>query len=156
MEISSYINILKEKALAWLNTSEQLHSLLLAEDYNSLDPVLSRREEAINGYLDCLDRLESTMSTSCNVEVGEKFLISLLDYFESVDNTKLQKELLEVKSCFEAIRKVDQKLQELAANIPKQIRQSLLDVQKKKPAVNAYQRTKFTPLSQFQRFDRSE
>jgi len=80
----------------------------------------------------------------------------LLDYFESVDNTKLQKELLEVKSCFEAIRKVDQKLQDLAANIPKQIRQSLLDVQKKKPAVNAYQRTKFTPLSQFQRFDRSE
>ena len=156
MDISSYINILKEKALAWLKTSEQLHELLLANEYNSLDPILSRREEAINGYLDCLDRLESTVSASSNVEVGEKFLINLLDYFESVDNTKLQKELLEVKSCFEAIRKVDQKLQDLAANIPKQIRQSLLDVQKKKPAVNAYQRTKFTPLSQFQRFDRHE
>ena len=33
---------------------------------------------------------------------------------------------------------------------------TILDVQKKKPAVSAYQRTKFTPLSQFQRFDRSE
>lgn len=156
MDISSYINILKEKALAWLKTSEQLHELLSANEYNSLDPVLSRREEAINGYLDCLDRLESTVSSSGNVEAGERFLVNLLSYLESRNETKLQSDLEEVRACFEDIREIDQKLQELASNIPKQIKQSLLDVQKKKPAVNAYQRTKFTPLNQFQRFDRSE
>ena len=156
MDISSYINILKEKALAWLKTSEQLHELLLANEYNSLGPVLSRREEAINGYLDCLDRLESTVSASGNVEAGERFLVNLLNYLELRNETKLQSDLEEVRACFEDIREIDQKLQELASNIPKQIKQSLLDVQKKKPAVNAYQRTKFTPLNQFQRFDRSE
>ena len=73
MDISSYINILKEKAFAWLNTSEQLHELLLANEYNSLDSVLSRREEAINGYLDCLDRLESKVAASTNVEPVKDF-----------------------------------------------------------------------------------
>ena len=156
MDIASYMNVLKEKSFAWLSTSEQLHRLLLAGDYDSLDSVLSQREEAINIYLDCLDRLESKVAASTDVQTGEKFLINLLEHFETVGNKQLKKDLLEVKACFESIRKVDHKLQKLAENIPKQIKQNLLDVQKKKPAVSAYQRTKFTPLSQFQRFDRSE
>ena len=156
MEVSSYIVVLKEKAFAWLDTSEQIQKILLLGDYDSLESLLSQRDEAINGYLDCLDRLELKVGSNSKVEVGEKFLINLLAYFESTGDRALHKELLEVKTCFDSIRKVDHKLQELAENIPKQIKQNLLDVQKKKPAVSAYQRTKFTPLSQFQRFDRSE
>ena len=156
MEVSSYINILREKASAWLSTSERAQDLLIARDYDSLESVLIQRETAINGYLDCLDRLETKIEATEKVETGEKFLMNLLDYFVSVGNDELRQELLAIKKCFESIRKVDQKLQKLAESIPKQLRQNLLDVQKKKPAVTAYQRTKFNPLSQIQRFDRSE
>ena len=131
MDISSYMKVLKEKSFAWLNTSEQLHRLLLAGDYDSLNSVLSQREEAINVYLDCLDRLESKVEASTNVQAGERFLINLLEHVETIGDRQLQKNLLEVKACFESIRKVDHKLQELAENIPKQIKQNLLDVQKK-------------------------
>ena len=125
-------------------------------EYNSLDPVLSRREEAINGYLDCLDRLESTVSASGNVEAGERFLVNLLNYLESRHETKLQSDLEEVRTCFEDLREIDLKLQELASNIPKQIKRSSLDVQKKSHAVNGIMKgLKFTPRNQFQRFDRS-
>ena len=86
MDISSYMKVLKEKSFAWLNTSEQLHKLLLARDYDSLDSVLSKREEAITIYLDCLDRLESKVAASTDVQTGEKFLINLLEHFETVGN----------------------------------------------------------------------
>lgn len=156
MNVSGYINVLREKAFAWLSTSERAESLLILKDYDSLEIVLSQREIAINGYLDCLDRLESKVTSLEKVETGEKFLINLLDHFTSIGNDELRDDLLAIKKCFESIRDVDSKLQKLAEGIPEQMRQNLLDFQKKKPAVTAYQRTKFNPLNQFKRFDRSE
>ena len=79
MEVSSYIVVLKEKAFAWLDTSEQIQKILLLGDYDSLESLLSQRDEAINGYLDCLDRLELKVCSNSKVEVGEKFLINLLN-----------------------------------------------------------------------------
>lgn len=154
MNDDTYAKILVEKSRAWLLTSEETKTCLEAKNYEGLEDVLVRREEAIKGYIDCLERWNTYVESSIDLNGEELFLPTLLEYFEQQGFTSLVQALNEIKHNLNEIRALDSDLTRLAQLIPADIKQLLVDLQIKKPAVSAYLKNKTNPLNSFSRFDR--
>lgn len=156
MESISYAKILVEKSLAWLKTSQETQSCLSAKDFATLADVVARRENAIQGYIDCLERWIKFLKSTTDLEISEHFLPELLSYSQKNADIELVDALTQVKQNLSLIRQLDQEIQVAATQIPNEIRDLLMNLQKKKPALSAYLKVRNNLLNQFIRFDRSK
>ena len=156
MNHDTYAKVLVEKSQAWLLTSEEIKAFLEANNYSKLENVIARREEAIQGYMDCLERWNVYLKSQDGFDDEEIFLPRLLDYFERQGLKVLVQALNEVKQNLGKIRALDTDITNLAKQIPADIKQLLVDLQIKKPALSAYLKSKTDPLTSFSRFDRSK
>jgi hypothetical protein len=155
-KLTFYLEQLIDKAEAWRDVSQKVVANLRNRNLDRFFVSVQVRQSVTDQYMDLLSRLHSHAEEKLELEFNcEKILAELLELSENRSGNHKVKLLIDkLKVIFDELRVLDKEIHKEAESLPEELKEDLLQTQKKKQMLNAYNRNKTGDLGVYSKFSK--